>query len=441
MKTVGIICEYNPLHLGHKKQMDRIRVEFGPDTAIVCTMSGNFVQRGLPAIVDKSLRAKAAVLSGADLVLELPVTAALSSAEGFAAGGIKILSRMCDTLCFGAETGDVGALLGAARALLSPELSDLLRLELEQGNSFPAARQQALAKMGVDADILSRPNDILAVEYCKAILAQNASMDIFPIRREGSYHAETPDPENPSATAVRKLMLARPPLGGGWHGDSRDWGRECSGHTDLPSSLPQSASLTAPSSEGALGAPAPEQRSSQIHNWDAFIPEAARSVFAGAPLHSIEAGERAILGKLRTMTDAEFEALPYGSEGLWRKLMHASRSCAALEEILAATKSKRYTRTRLDRMVLCAFLGITREMLEAPVPYTRVLAFNDRGRAILKEAKKSGIYLNAGESFDHPYWELEKRTGDLYGLFRIHGIDPPGSEEKRRIFYSVKCGE
>ena len=141
------------------------------------------------------------------------------------------------------------------------------------------------------------------------------------------------------------------------------------------------------------------------------------------------------------MTDAEFEALPYGSEGLWRKLMHASRSCADLEGIIAATKSKRYTRTRIDRMILCAFLGITREMLEAKVPYTRVLAFNDRGRALLKEAKKTGTYLNAGESFDHPYWELEKRCGDLYGLFRREGVDAPGTEEKRRIFYSVKSEE
>ena len=207
MRSVGIICEYNPLHLGHKKQMDRIRAEFGPDTAIVCAMSGNFVQRGMPAIADKSLRAKAAVLSGADLVLELPVTACLSSAEGFAAGGVKILSNFCDTLCFGGETADKASLLATAKALLSPEFSPLLRQELDTGVSFPAARQQALEKMGLSADILSGPNDILAVEYCKAILQQGPAMDIFPIRREGSYHAQEADRENPSATAVRKLML------------------------------------------------------------------------------------------------------------------------------------------------------------------------------------------------------------------------------------------
>ena len=135
------------------------------------------------------------------------------------------------------------------------------------------------------------------------------------------------------------------------------------------------------------------------------------------------------------MTEAQFQTLPYGSEGLWRKFMHASRRETTLEEILTATKSKRYTRTRLDRMTMCAFLGLTREMLEAEVPYTRVLAFNDRGRELLKQAKKTGTYLNAGEPSDHPYWEIEKRCGDLYGLFATDAAEPPQAEENRRIFY------
>ena len=126
MKTVGIICEYNPFHLGHKKQFDRIRQEYGPDTAIVCLMSGNFVQRGAPAIFDKSCRARAAIDSGADLVLELPVTYALSSAEGFATGGVKILSGICDTLCFGTENGTAKTLMQTALTLLSPDYFEKL---------------------------------------------------------------------------------------------------------------------------------------------------------------------------------------------------------------------------------------------------------------------------------------------------------------------------
>lgn len=379
MKVVGIICEYNPFHLGHKKQIDSIRARFGGDCTIVCLMSGSFVQRGAPAILDKSLRAKAAVLSGADLVLELPVTYALSSAEGFAAGGVRILAPFCDYLCFGCETGDEKALMDTAGALLSPEFPPLLRVELEKGLSFPAARAGALRAMGLDADILSRPNDILAVEYCKAMLSQDTKIQPLPIIREGSYHAETADSENPSATAVRGLMLAG-------------------------------------------------------QDWSAFVPEAARTVFEGAALHSVSTGERAVLAKLRTMTDGEFEALPYGSEGLWRKLMHACRSCAALEQIAAAAKSKRYTRTRIDRMVMCAFLGITKNLMEAPVPYTRVLAFNDTGRAVLKNAKQLTSIVNAGEAVDNPYWELERKCGSLYGLF-AKVPEAPGSEETRRVYY------
>ena len=375
MAIVGIICEYNPLHNGHRKQIRLIRQMLGEDTTVVCCMSGNFVQRGAPAIINKSLRAKMAVLVGADLVLELPVTYALSSAEGFAAGGVRILSHVCDYLCFGCETGNVDSLMATAKALLSEAFPPLLREELDQGKSFPAARQAALEAMGCDADILSRPNDILAVEYCKAIIAQGSSMKPLPIIREGSYHAELPEMENPSATAVRKLMLA---------------GLE----------------------------------------WDAYVP-----LREDAPLHTLAAGERAMLARLRTMTDAEFEALPYGSEGLWRKFMHACRSCATLEEIIAATKSKRYTRTRIDRMVMCAFLGITKETLEFPVPYTRVLAFNDAGRSALKQMKQHTACINTGESYNDPYWEMEKRWESLYGLFCLDTPDAPDAAENHRVYY------
>ena len=130
MHIVGIICEYNPFHRGHKKQIDRIRRQYGADCGIVCLMSGDFVQRGHPAIVNKMRRAEAAIRCGADLVLELPVTAAIASAERFAAEGVRLLSGFCDELCFGAETADTDGLLSTARALLSPAFSKALREEL-----------------------------------------------------------------------------------------------------------------------------------------------------------------------------------------------------------------------------------------------------------------------------------------------------------------------
>lgn len=380
MDVTGIICEYNPLHLGHVKQLKTVQAA-NPHGGIVCLMSGNYVQRGAPAIVDKSLRAQAAVESGADLVLELPVTASLSSAEGFAQEGVRILSGFCNTLSFGSETADADRLLATAKALLSSEFPEALHRELDKGLSFPAARQAALQAMGLKQDTLSEPNDILATEYCKAILQQGVSMAPAPIRREGSYHDLTADRENPSATAVRELML-------------------------------------------------------QHSSYDAFIPERARSIFADVPLHTTTAGEQAILYRLRTMTDKEFEALPYGSEGLWRKLMLGARTYATLEEIISATKSKRYTRTRLDRMVMCAFLGITAADIASPAPYARVLAFNDKGREILKTARQTGLFPNAGEAVDHPYQELENRAGRLYSLFS-EKQELPFDESKRRIFYKA----
>ena len=360
--------------------MRMVRALRGEDTAIVCLMSGNYVQRGAPAIFDKTLRAKAAISAGADLVLELPTQYALSSAEGFADGGVAILGDFCDELCFGAEDADGDALMATAQALLREDFSPILREELEKGLSFPAARQAALTRMGLDGALVASPNNILAVEYCKAMAARSTKMRPMPITREGSYHDQRPDDENPSATALRRLLT-----------------------------------------EGG--------------DWKRYVPDEVAPIFDGAEIHALSAGERAVLAKLRTMRDEEFEALPYGSEGLWRKFMHACRSKATLEEIIAATKSKRYTRTRLDRMMMCAFLGITEGDMKTPAPYTRVLAFNDRGRAVLKDAKMTGLFLNAGERHDSDYCRREFMMGDLYALFTETAPEAPGAEIRRRVYY------
>ena len=374
MKIVGILCEYNPLHLGHAKQMAMIRAASGEDTAIVCLMSGNFVQRGHPAIFDKELRASAALEAGADLVLELPVQYCLSSAEGFAAGAVSILGTFCHEMSFGAEHPDREALMATAAALLSPDFPRHLRRHLDAGLSFPAARAKALADMGTDNTLLSSPNDILAVEYCKAILAQNSPMRPAPIQREGCYHDEQADAQNPSATALRVLIE-----------NGKDF--------------------------------------------QSFVPT---NLFAEAAIHTLGHGEKAVLARLRTMTDAEFEALPYGSEGLWRKLMHECRQKNSLEDILTAVKSKRYTRTRLDRMVMCAFLGLTKADLSSPAPYARVLGFTDRGQQVLHVAKKKTTLFNVGQRIDSPQWAIEQRCNDLYGLFS-EKTDSAGLEPKRRI--------
>lgn len=380
MTVCGIICEYNPLHLGHRKQFGLVRRAKGQDCAVVALMSGNFVQRGEPALLDKTVRAKAAVLSGASLVLELPVGAALSSAEGFAAGAVRILSPICDCLCFGAEHPDQAPIRATAHALLSPGFPAMLREELSKGLSFPAARQAALEAAGLDSGLLRSPNDILAVEYAKAILSQRSSLEMLPVFRAGSYHAETPDPENPSATALRLRMLR-----GG--------------------------------------------------DWEPFVPAEAVDCYRSAALHTMDAGERAILARLRTMRDADFAALPFGSEGLWRKLMREARRQSRVEDILEAVKSKRYTRARLSRMLLCAYLGLTEADLAAPAPYVRVLAFDNQGREILRRHKNAGNLVNIGQAAFHPYENLESRLDDLYALFAQPSPEPAGISRARRVFY------
>ena len=374
MKIVGILCEYNPLHLGHAKQISSIRKQHGGDCAVVCLMSGDFVQRGYPAVFDKMTRARAALEIGADVVLELPVNYALRSAEGFAGGAVSILGTFCDEMSFGAEHPDPEKLMETAKSLLSPDFPAHLRRHLDAGLSFPAARERALGDMGADTLLLRSPNDILAVEYCKAILAQGCPMAPAPLFRGGGYHDLTADPENPSATALRTLI---------------EHGQE-------------------------------------------FRPYVPTDLFDHAAVHTLRFGERAMLARLRTMTEAEFAAVPHGSEGLWRKFMYACRQENSLEDILTAVKSKRYTRTRLDRMAMCAFLGLTEEVLASPAPYARVLGFTDRGREVLSIAKRRTPLYNVGTAVESPFWQLEQRCTDLYGLF-AQTPEPAGMEPKRRV--------
>ena len=377
MKTVGIICEYNPFHNGHAKQLAAI------NGVKVCLMSGNYVQRGEPALLDKFTRAKAAVLCGADLVLELPLTYAIASAEGFARGGVEVLTRLgcIDGLCFGSESGEIEDIMATARLLLTEPFRAALRSELASGVSFPRARQNAVETLGGDGSVLENPNDILAVEYCKTLLLLQSPIEPMTLRREGSYH-ESLQGENPSASVLRR--------------------------TD---------------------------------DWRGFVPEKALEVFEAAPRYTLRAGERAWLARLRAMSESEFEALPYGSEGLWRKVMHACHAEATLEDILEAAKSKRYTRSRLKRMLLCAFLGISEEMLKRSVPYVRVLALNANGAAVVREARKDGsiAVINAGENASEAqYGELERRASALYGLFREG--QPAPAEAQERVF-ALRAGD
>lgn len=383
MTTVGIICEYNPFHNGHKKQFDMLRRQLGEETRIVCLMSGSYVQRGEPALYDKYVRAKAAVLCGANLVLELPITSAISSAEGFAQGAVSILNQLggVDYLCFGSENGNLPAIVRTAEVLLSPEFKAAMLEQTEKNVSYASARQKALSSLSPDSSLLSAPNDILAVEYCKALRLQKSLIRPLLVRREGSYLADHPDASNPSAMSLRAL----------------DREVLCD-----------------------------------------YVPAEAFSLYQTAPTYRMEYGERAVLARLRTMSEEDFAALPYGNEGLWRRFMHASRQAVSVKDLIERTKSKRYAYTRICRMLLCAYLGITKEQLSVQSGYVRILSADPFGTALLREFRNNDSVklVNAGQTPENEeYYALECRCAELYSLLCEPGRQPETQpEQKGRIF-------
>ena len=339
MRTAGIICEYNPFHRGHAWQIDALRAQLGADTAVVCAMSGNFVQRGDFAILRAHARAEAAVRGGADLVLELPLPWAISSAEGFAAGGVGVLAATgaVDTLVFGSECGDTETLRAVAAALESDAFAALLRQRLAEGTSFAAAREAAArVLLGDRAAVLAQPNDILGVEYCKAIARQNAVMEPLALARRSVGHDGGAVEGFASASHIRRLLT--------------------NGGNAAEFLTPESA--------------------------DIYARECAA---VRAPVTMANA-ERAILSRLRALTEADFAACDSGGEGLYHRFYDAVQHETSIEDILAAAKSKRYAHARLRRLLLSAFLGLTAE-LPARIPYLRVLACNERGREVLKTMK------------------------------------------------------
>lgn len=222
MKTVGIVAEYNPFHNGHRYQLERAKELTGADNVVV-VMSGNFMQRGAPALVDKYARAEMALSCGASLVLELPVYFACSSAEYFARGAVCLLDRLgvVDGICFGSECGDITA-LGQAAEFLSvetPEFEGYLKGFLKEGYSFPKARAFALEGSAADfsgkGNLLASPNNILGIEYIKALLSLNSSMKPFTVLRKGAgYHEKILGEGYGSAAAIRQSLLELDSLDG-----------------------------------------------------------------------------------------------------------------------------------------------------------------------------------------------------------------------------------
>ena len=387
MPVIGIIAEYNPFHLGHAYQIQAARRAIGADSAVIAVMSGNFVQRGEAALLPKHARAEAAVRCGADLVLELPTAWAAATAEVFARGGVSLLAEtgVVTHLCFGSECGDLERLERLAGCLEGQAYQAGLRLFLDRGMTFAAARQAAVrALLGDAADSLSQPNDNLAVEYLRAIRTLGAGLTPLAVQRVGAAHDSDEAGEGfASASAIRRRILAGEP-----------WER-----------------LVPPESAAVV----------------------KREMGAGRAPVSAAACERLILARLRAMGEEDFRPYDGGNEGLYHRFYAAVRRAAALEELLELAKTKRYTRARLRRLALAAWLGL--EPPGGTPPVLRVLSANSRGCGLLKEMKlraalpvltKPGDVRRLGGAAEQSF-AAESRCTDQYTLaWPVPG--PPGWE-------------
>jgi predicted nucleotidyltransferase len=338
VKTAGIICEYNPIHNGHVRHIAETRAMLGEGSAVVCAMSGNFVQRGDLAVFHKHARALSAVASGADLVIELPLPYVLSSAEGFASGGVKLLDALgvVTHLSFGSETGETQSLAELADCLLCEGMPGIIKHELKSGISYARARQHAVASLlGAKAEMLNTPNNILGVEYIKALKESQSSITPLTVRRFGAAH-DSDGAE--SASKLRKLLKAGKET---WH------------------LMPESAA--------------------------AILME---EITAGRGPVFMDAVETAVLSRLRMLPEEAYTSLADASEGLGLRLMRYAKTMPTVQSILESTKTKRYAMSRLRRMLLCAALGIEAEDSMSPPPYIRVLAMNQTGMRLLREIKE-----------------------------------------------------
>lgn len=338
MNIAGIVCEYNPFHSGHLHQLADTRRALGADTLTVCVMSGDFVQRGEAAVFSKFARAEAACRAGASLVLELPLPWCLSSAEGFAEGAVSLLAAVgCTHLSFGSESGDVETLQTLAREILAPDTQREITAQLQHSPelSYAMARERVLTeKLGECGSLLSQPNNILAVEYLKAIYKKTYPITPVTVKRIGSGHDKTGEQGPKSASELRGLM--------------------------------------------ETGADISE-----------YIPEAALSVYrrerAAGRVQNKAVLETALLSRLRMLDRAVYESLPDGGDGAGARLWKAVREESTLEDIAQSARTKRYPLARMRRMLLCAALGVSAEYTKTLPPYARVLAADSAGCAYLRE--------------------------------------------------------
>ena len=356
-RVVGIIAEYNPFHNGHYYHMQKAKQEANADYCIA-VISGNFTQRGDVSIVNKWAKAYMAICGGADLVIELPTIYSVSSAENFANGAIKILDslKIVDSFAFGAEANDLATLNNIANVLNEEPkgYTNILNHELKKGISYPAARENAIMMYLNDikryANVMGNPNNILAVEYLKALKNQKSKLTPIMIKRQKVYYNEHRIVDGyASATGIRELLKNKE-------------------YSDVSKVVPRSTYQI-------LG--------QQANN--------------GRMILSLEKYQKEIIYALRKMTVEEIAELPDVSEGLENSIKNAANNCNNLTELINGIKSKRYTQTRIQRILIYALLGINKKMMENTkkiIPYTRILGFNSKGKMLISEIMNKNPKIN-----------------------------------------------
>lgn len=376
MKVSGIICEYNPFHNGHLYHIRKTR-ENGA-THIVAVMSGNFVQRGDTAIMDKLERARLAVRSGADLVIELPVQYSLASAENFASGAVHLLDSLgaVDELSFGSECGDTEKLRNAMETVDLAALThaDEIKSIMEKGYTYPRALNSVVNGYDPEAAaVIAEPNNTLAVEYLRALKKSGSAMEPFTVMREKAAHDGTEAADGFASASMLREMIE--------NGESID--------------------------------------SFTTEDWAAAVKNAVKN----GETASLSRLERVILYKLRTCSVEEIGQICDVGQGLEHRI-YGARMAGSLDELLFTVKTKRYTMARIRRIMLALLIGITKADMEQLPPYGRILAFNERGREVLARAKGSAripfgssiAKLSQLGDIAERFAELEIRASDIYGL-------------------------
>jgi len=347
MRTVGLITEYNPFHNGHLHHLRESRRAADAEVA-VAVMSGHFLQRGEPALVDKWVRAEMALRAGVDVVIELPFPFACNSAPHFARGAVEALEALgaVDALCFGSEAGEIEPLRRCADLLLEreAEVAAGTAALLRAGVNYPAARAQVLAELdgGMAEQQLAAPNNILGIEYLKALRQTGSALQPLTIRRIGAgYHDGCARGGIASATGIRRMLAA--------------------GEDVVP----------------FIPAPAREVFFQAAAEGRLLDPERLFPLLAAAVLRSPDA----------------LKDLYLVGDGLERRLAEAARSACSLESLVDAVKSRHFTRTRIQRILCYVLTGALREemdaFLESGPLYLRLLAASEKGRAFLAAARKT----------------------------------------------------